>query len=177
MNVEARAAGQSHDVAAIARALAILPDVLTLFESSPLHFLHPVHILFDRVMPSLLNGQHRLLREGDTPVAFVNWAWLSPAVGEQFGGGRYQLRRDQWACGPDLWFCEIVARDGRMGRLIESLDGDPIGPGVRARWLRVGPSGDIHGVGEFRTRRGREQRRWNIAEAGFVAAGPESGAS
>lgn len=145
----------------IHRALALLPSVLALCDRSPLHFLHPAHVLFDRIFPSLMNGQYRLLGTPEDPTAFVNWAWLSPEVGERFATGEYHLRRDEWHCGPELWFCEILTLNGQMGELIQALDGDPIRPGVRARWLRIGPSGDLHGIGEFRTLRPRESRRWS----------------
>lgn len=131
-------------------ALALLPDVLELFETSPLHFLHPVGVLFDRVFPSLLNGQYRLLRRDGRPAAFVNWAWLSPEIGARFAASVYHLRQAEWNCGADLWFCEIVAREGMMYPLMRALQHDVFPPGTHGRWLRVGPAGEPYGVGEVR---------------------------
>lgn len=175
---ESAAPVQTRGVATHAEAIAVLAKVLALCERSPLHFLYPAHVLFDRIFHSLINGQFRLLEEAGRPSAFVNWAWLSPEVGTRFATGRYHLRREEWRCGPDLWFCEIVAGEGSMGRIIEALDGDPIAPGVRARWLRIGPSGDLHGVGEFRTRRPSAERCWKVAsgvDGGLAAAVPGPG--
>lgn len=133
----------------IVRLIRMLPAILGLLETSPLHFLHPVEVLFDRIFPSLLNGQHHLLMRDGRPVAFVNWAWLSPPVAERFASCQYHLRPEEWHCGPELWFCEIVAREGAMPVLIHELLARFPG-GTRARWTRIGPSGDPHGIGEVR---------------------------
>jgi len=137
-------------VAAHAHALKVLPAVLELLETSPLHYLHGVEFLFNRIFPSLLNGQFRLLVKEGKPVAFVNWAWLSDAVSEKFSHYGHQLGPTDWRGGDNLWFVEIVARDGMMQPLIRDLQHAVFTPGTRGRWVRVGPSGELKGVGEIR---------------------------
>lgn len=138
------------DAAAVKRALGLLPPVLELFETSPLHYLHDVGFLFDRIFPSLLNGQFRLLAARDRPLAFVNWAWLSDELSEKFSVYGHHLGPDDWASGPNLWFVEIVVREGMMHSLLRDLQHQVFEPGTRARWIRVGPSGEVRGVGEVR---------------------------
>ena len=111
------------DAQALRRALGMLAPVLELFDTSPLHYLHKVSFLVDRLLPSLLNGQFRLLMRGDKPLAFVNWAWVTPEISAQLAASRHDLTREQWNCGPDLWFCEIVVRDGMMHELIRDQIG------------------------------------------------------
>jgi hemolysin-activating ACP:hemolysin acyltransferase len=131
------------------KAIAMLAPVLELYETSPLHYIQPVQMFFDRVFPSLLNGQFRLLAKGGTPQSFVNWAWLSPELSAELVAGRPAIAPDQWSSGPELWFMEIVARDGRTADVVRDLLG-VFPPGTRARWMRVGPSGEVQGVGEVR---------------------------
>jgi hemolysin-activating ACP:hemolysin acyltransferase len=133
----------------VAKALQLLAPVLELYESSPLHFIQPVQMLFDRVFPSLLNGQFRLLAKGGKAQSFVNWARVTPAISAELLAGRPAIAPDQWASGPDLWFMEIVARDGVLGAAIRDVRGQ-FPPGTRARWLRIGPSGEVQGAGEVR---------------------------
>jgi len=134
---------------ALQRALQVYPAVLALFESSPLHFLQSVQMFFDRVFPSLLNGQFRLLVQDGRPLSFVNWAWLSPEISAQLLAGRNAIAPDEWQSGPDLWFMEIVARDGLTPALVRDLQ-KIFPPGTRARWMRIGPSGEVQGIGEVR---------------------------
>jgi cytolysin-activating lysine-acyltransferase len=132
------------------QALQLLPAVLELLETSPLHFMHTVSYLFDRVYPSLLNGQFRLLVRDGKPLAFVNWAWLSDAGSEKFSVYGHHLEPGDWQSGPNLWFAEIVVRDGMMQPLIRDLLRNVFPAGTRGRWVRVGPSGEVKGVGEIR---------------------------
>ena len=136
-------------VADTAQALGLLAAVLDLYESSPLHFIQPVQMMFDRIFPSLLNGQYRLLMKGERPLSFVNWAWLTPELSQQLLDGRAAIAPDQWTGGRELWFMEIVARDGMMPSLVRDLQ-SVFPPGTRARWLRIGPSGEVQGIGEVR---------------------------
>jgi hemolysin-activating ACP:hemolysin acyltransferase len=136
-------------VADTARALGLLAAVLDLYESSPLHFIQPVQMMFDRIFPSLLNGQYRLLMKGERPLSFVNWAWLTPELSQQLLDGRAAIAPDQWTGGRELWFMEIVARDGMMPSLVRDLQ-SVFPPGTHARWLRIGPSGEVQGIGEVR---------------------------
>ena len=138
------------DTKALERAIRLLPPILELFETSPLHFLHTVQFLFDRIYPSLLNRQFRLLMRGNKPVAFVNWAWLSDEISERFAVYGHHLEPGDWNSGNNLWFGEIVVRDGMMHALIRDLQHNVFPPGTRARWVRVGPSGEVRGVGEVR---------------------------
>jgi cytolysin-activating lysine-acyltransferase len=151
------------DAKALSRAIGLLPAILELCESSPLHCLHPVGVLFDRIFQSLLNRQYRLLARNGKPVAFVNWAWLSPALAAQFEQDHVTFKPEEWRSGPELWFCEIVVREGMMPVLIRDLQHGVFAPGTRARWLRIGPSGEVQGVGEVRmpgpaVQEGRETR-------------------
>ena len=133
-----------------ARALKLFPPILELLETSPLHYLHGVEFLFNRIFPSLLNGQFRLLAKEGKPLAFVNWAWLNDELSEKFSHYGHQLGPNDWAGGKNLWFVEIVVRDGMMQTLIRDLQHNVFPPGTRGRWVRVGPSGELKGVGEIR---------------------------
>ena len=44
---------------------------------------------------------------------------------------------------------EIVARDGMMSALVRDLQ-KIFPPGTHARWMRIGPSGEVQGIGEVR---------------------------
>jgi cytolysin-activating lysine-acyltransferase len=133
----------------VEKAVGLLAKVLELYEGSPLHFVQPVSMLFDRVFPSLLNGQFRLLMKGERPLSFVNWAWLTPELGAQLVAGLPAIAPDQWNSGKELWFMEIVARDGLTAGVVRDLRG-VFPPGTRARWMRIGPSGEVQGVGQVR---------------------------
>ncbi len=138
------------DARAIARALSVLPQVLALYETSPLHFVHPVNVLFDQLFPSLVNGQFRLLMKGGAPYAFVNWAWLSDEAAQRYVTLRHPVPASQWRSGPNLWCCEIVARPGAMGDLLMDLGRNVLARGTRLCWLRIGLSGELQGIGRFR---------------------------
>jgi len=135
---------------AIARAIAVLPPILELYESSPLHFIHPVQVLFDQLFPSLVNGQFRLLVKDAKPLAFVNWAWLSEAAATRYSETRHPVAPADWRSGPNLWCCEIVTREGAMPDLVRDLRHNVFAAGTRLRWLRIGPSGELQGIGDFR---------------------------
>lgn len=138
------------DARAIARALSVLPHVFELYETSPLHFVHPVNVLFDQLFPSLVNGQFRLLMKGGTPHAFVNWAWLSDEAARRYVTLRHPVPAGEWRSGPNLWCCEIVARPGAMADLLLDLGRNVLARGTRLRWLRIGLSGELQGIGDFR---------------------------
>jgi cytolysin-activating lysine-acyltransferase len=146
----AAAATPATDPQALQQALRLMPPVLELLETSPLHYLHTVQFLFDRIFPSLVNGQFRLLMRQGRPMAFVNWAWLSDELSDKFSVYGQNLGPGDWNCGPNLWFAEIVVRDGMMHALIRDLQRNVFPRGTRARWVRVGPSGEVRGVGEVR---------------------------
>ena len=138
------------DPKALAKAIALLPAIFELFESSPLHFIHPVKTIFDQIFPSLLNGQFRLLVKHGRPLAFVNWAWLSDEAAARFAATRQPVSGADWRSGPNLWCCEIVVRDGAMSDLLWDLRRNVFPAGTRLRWLRIGPSGELLGTGDFR---------------------------
>ena len=98
--------------------------VLELLEASPLHYLHGVEFLFNRIFPSLLNGQFRLLMKEDKPLAFVNWAWLNDKVSEEFSHYGHQL-------GPDVGV--EVGGDAYVHPHVEE-HGAALRPGRAGRW-------------------------------------------
>lgn len=140
----------SPDARVLARAIAMLPPIFELFETSPLHFIHPVQTLFDQIFPSLVNGQFRLLVKDGRPLAFVNWAWLSEQAAARYAATRHPVAGPDWRSGPELWFCEIVVRDGAMPDLLADLRRNIFPPGTRLHWLRIGVSGEVQGIGNFR---------------------------
>jgi hemolysin-activating ACP:hemolysin acyltransferase len=80
----------------------------------------------------------------------VNWAWLSAEAADRYAATRHPVGADEWRSGPNLWCCEIVTRPGAMPDLLSDLRSHVFPPGTRLRWLRIGLSGELLGIGDFR---------------------------
>lgn len=128
--------------------LQVMGGVLFLTQFSELHQRYPVTVLTDRIMPSILLNQFRYHRRGVTPLAFVNWAWLSEDVEKRYLE-TYSLAPEDWTSGDRLWFLEILAPNGYGVDLMFELR-NFFPEGTVAHAVYVNPDGTFRRIQKFR---------------------------
>lgn len=65
-----------------------------------------------RLSPPLILGQCRLLRRKGRPFAFVSWAFVTKEVAKRLEGLPGRIQPDEWNCGSQLAFIDVVAPFG-----------------------------------------------------------------
>lgn len=76
-----------------------------------------------RVVPPLMQDQAKLYMRGDTPLAYVSWARLSPGVAQRYRLPPHQLTFQDWQSGDQIWLIDVVAPFGGVPKLMEELRG------------------------------------------------------
>lgn len=104
------------------RHLLVESGVLYLADRSPLHATYWPGQLHRRVAPSLPLGQYLYETDADgLPRAFVNWAWLSPALLSEIERTGRDLEPDEFRCGERPFFYEFLAPFGHCRSLVRRL--------------------------------------------------------
>ena len=74
-----------------------------------------------RVLPALMLGQTKLFMQGDAPVAFASWAWLSVEAADRFQRAPHQLAIGDWHSGPQPWLIDVLAPFGGAAEILDDL--------------------------------------------------------
>lgn len=118
--------------------------------NSPLHRLYTLENLERRILPGVFHNQYRFYRQGDRPVGFVNWAWLTADCDRQFSTGTYELNHQDWVAGDRLWFPELIAPFGHARAIVRDLRTNVLPKGTPAKALRINPDGSLRSVARYR---------------------------
>jgi cytolysin-activating lysine-acyltransferase len=129
--------------------LRIMSGVQFLCGYSRLHARYPPAKLDIRIAPSLMLGQFHYYIDGrGVPLAFCNWAWLNAQVlGEALATGR-DLTTDEFRCGDQPFFYELLAPFGHCRAVVRDLRGLPLFKGRCIPAIR----GEIRTDGPFEPR-------------------------
>jgi cytolysin-activating lysine-acyltransferase len=102
--------------------LRITSGVFYLSRYSPLHALYPVETLNGRIGPSLPVGQfHYYTDVLGVPVAFCNWAWLTPSVLDDVLATGRDLHAEEFRCGDLPFFYEFLAPFGHFRAVLRDF--------------------------------------------------------
>jgi cytolysin-activating lysine-acyltransferase len=99
----------------------LIGEVVSLFLASGLHRRCSLNEFADNVIPALDTNQFKIFKQGDFPVAFVSWAYLSDAVETTYKTCTYQLTPDDFHSGTNLWFIDFIAPFGHAEKVIDTL--------------------------------------------------------
>ncbi len=151
----AATANELHPIApageiSLADEVRVLGGVLWLCRFSRLHSGYLVAQLNERIGPSLPRRQFLYFADGSgTPMAFCNWAWLTPTVLEEVIRSGRDVKTEEWNCGELPFFTEFIAPFGHARKVVRALRelgyfkgrnvpvrGDPVRQGLRVHYLR-----------------------------------------
>lgn len=99
----------------------LLGAVTWLMMNSPLHSKYTVQEISERILPSVLHNQFRIYEQNGRPIGFVNWAFLTDEIEENYKTARYELNFSEWVGGPNLWFPEFIAPFGHIKYIVRDL--------------------------------------------------------
>ena len=113
---------------------------MALLEDAPVQQQYPLRVLYMRLWPAMQHQHYELIWQDGHPVAYVNWAWLTPETSVTYRDTQCLLTEADWVAGDQLWFMEIIAQKQAMVPLLQSLS-LRFASGVRAQWHEVSPHG------------------------------------
>jgi cytolysin-activating lysine-acyltransferase len=126
-----------------AETLRIMSGVDFLAAYSPLHRRYPAGKLETRVAPSLTLGQFAYYTDPrGVPIAFCDWAWLSPQVLDEVLSTGRDLAADEFRCGGQPFFYEFLAPFGHCRPVVRDLRGLPFFKGHRIPAIRAEVRGE-----------------------------------
>ncbi len=128
----------------------ILGAISWLMLNSPLHRHYTLADLETRILPGLFHNQYRFYQQGDRPIGFVNWAWLTEDCGREFATGTYALNHEDWTAGHQLWFPELIAPFGHAKAIVRDLGTNVLPKGTPAKALRINPDGSLRSAAKHR---------------------------
>ena len=100
------------------------------------------------VIPPVSLDQFRLWRQGNLPVAFATWAYLSEDAEQRLMQGVRRLSPMDWKSGETLWLMDMIAPFGGADEAMTELR-EKIFPGQKIKTLQPAPSGDGMAVVEW----------------------------
>lgn len=128
-------------------------DSLRLFNKSEEHRLYTLVEFNIYCLFPILHGKARLFYEGDMPVGFVSWAWLTPEEAEEFLSERWMPTEDVYQR-PDkideqyqLWGIEFIAPHGHTAKVMRGMmrhSQTILGRRVKAHWRRFKQPDRVH---------------------------------
>lgn len=100
----------------------------------------------DAVLPPLSQYQaHFVIDSKGRPTAFVTWAWVSPEVEKELHvTGRYLLR-NEWNCGPCLFFNDWITPYGNIRDVVRHMT-ENVFPNESATSIRRYPDGRVRRI-------------------------------
>ena len=102
--------------------LRVRSGVFFLRQYSPLHEQYPSQMFERRIHPSLPLGQFLYFTDAaGQPAAFCNWAWLSGAVLKDVLSTGRDLLEDEFQCGDQPFFYEMLAPFGHCREVVRRL--------------------------------------------------------
>ncbi|MGE5546800.1 MAG: toxin-activating lysine-acyltransferase [Solirubrobacterales bacterium] len=124
--------------ATLSQVLGEVVFLMTMPQSHKFLFLADLEWL---VMPPLGLRQFRLWRQGQQPVAFASWAFLSDEAQERAVAGVRRLRPSDWKSGDHAWLMDVVAPNAEFAqKMVEELKRD-VFAGRTLKGLRPRPQG------------------------------------
>lgn len=125
---------------------AVLGEIVWLLSQSPRHRNNLlISDLEWMVMPAILNGQFRIFKAKDKPVAVAIWAFVSDEVQKRLELGGGKLRTDEWRSGPHAWLLELVAPFGHPDKILQELLQTVLAE-YTVKCHQTGPDGQRHTV-------------------------------
>ncbi|MBI4968965.1 MAG: toxin-activating lysine-acyltransferase [Rhodospirillales bacterium] len=118
----------------------ILGDVAWLMIHSANHRRLFVSDLEWMLLPPILAGQFRLVRQGPKPLAFVSWALFNEATEKLYCQGNVRLRPPDWTSGDRPWIVELVSPFAPPKSLMDRIKKD-VFPDRPLKVLTRGPDG------------------------------------
>lgn len=130
----------------IQQRFQLLGSITHLMMSSQLHQRYQIVDIAERFVPSLLHNQFRYYEINGNPIGFVNWAWLSDEIEQQYMTRKYVLNFDEWQGGDNLWFPEFIAPFGHARLIIKDLRSSIFAKGTPAKSFKISPDGSFKSI-------------------------------
>ncbi len=115
---------------------------MVLLEDAPVQQQYPLRVLYMRLWPAMQHQHYELMWRNGHPVAYVNWAWLTCATSHTYRDTQCMLNEADWIAGEQLWFMELIAKNGELLSLMQRLS-YLFAQGIEVQWHDVnwhGPS-------------------------------------
>lgn len=129
--------------------LRLLGEVLWLLMNSRVHSPYTIEEVKLAVLIPIEKGQAVLFRDGDRPVGFVSWAWLSDEVAERYARTTKPIGPAEWDSGKNLWFMDFIVPFGQAREIVRHLR-EVRFPDHVAKSLRFDPPRRFRGVRHWR---------------------------
>jgi len=116
----------------------LLGDVAWLMMESDWHRGRRVDDFARLVMPPIGLRQFRLFHDGDVPIAYASWAFLSTEAEGRFLADPLSLEPADWASGGTAYLVDFLAPNNALRKVLPYMRADPLlrrGPvrGLRTR--------------------------------------------
>lgn len=114
----------------------ILGEVVWLMSQTALHKNWPLSSVHWWIAPALRHNQYRVYRQGNLPVGYVAWAYMSEDVERRYVKNTMSLTPTDWRSGDRLWFIDFIAPGGGASAITKDLKENvfPDGTGRVLRW-------------------------------------------
>jgi hemolysin-activating ACP:hemolysin acyltransferase len=109
---------------------------MVLLENAPVQQQYPLRVLYMRLWPAMQHQHYELMWQDGHPVAYVNWAWLTPETSVTYRDTQCLLTESDWVGGDQLWFMEIIAQKQALLALMQNLS-HRFTAGAQAQWHEV----------------------------------------
>lgn len=161
---------EDRNISSLGGQIIIMGELTYLLSHSPLHINYTVRDMMRFFMSPITLDQFRIYRTQDRPVGFVVWAYLSDEISRLYEGGHYELQKQDWRSGRQLWFVEFIAPFGHAQRMVDDMRQDSFAD-AHGRFIRR-RNGDVRTIDIFGLRHAHARTPAGIVQS----TDPELGA-
>jgi cytolysin-activating lysine-acyltransferase len=90
-------------------------------------------------LPPIECGQYLIFRNGDTPIAFLSYAYVDDELLAKLKSGERWMQPHQWQSGKNIFISDFIAPFGNVGGVLKQAQiffRQKHGKGVRGDWYR-----------------------------------------
>lgn len=94
------------------------------------------------VIPPIMLRQFRLWRQGNAPLAFASWAFLSEDAENRLLSGVRRLQPQEWNSGDRAWLMDVLAPDAQFAQAMVDELKRAVFPGRVLKGFKPGAGGE-----------------------------------
>ena len=127
----------------------MMDSIIKLYQSFSKYKKDSYSDLYYHIHPSINLNQYKVFNEGNKIYGFVNWAFLSDSVAEQYKKTG-TLHKWEWQTGKNLWLYDIIIKENpkEVMSWVYNYFKEYLKVNQSIHWLRLDSDNNVYRIGQ-----------------------------